>query len=162
MMTNLFGFSYDIELSQKQLQEKIEKKFPYEKKKFLSTVVFSNPEIILKDGSEKVYIHIEIKVNITNKISFYAYGEINGKIFYDNNSKEFYLQEFEIDELVMDQVPLKFHNMIQTSIETVSKIVLNKYPVYKIKADDLKKTVAVLLLKNINVKNEKMIITLGI
>jgi len=112
--STLFGFSYDIELSQKQLQEKIEKKFPFKKKKFFTTITLTKPKVNLKDASDKIYINLDITINVTKKISFDAYTELDGNIYYDNDSKKFYLKDFKINELVMDKVPLKSIKLSKT------------------------------------------------
>ena len=117
-------------------------------------IILTKSEVSLKNGSDKVYINIDISLSATKKISFDAYTELNGKIYYDNKSKK-----FEVDEFVMDKVLLKFHRFIQKTVEIVGKVVLNNYPVYKLNANDFKKTMTVLLLKEIQVKNEKMVIT---
>ena len=163
-MCNLFALNYDIKLTEKQLQNKIEKKFPFEKKKFLTKVILSKPNITLKDGSEKVYINVDITLKVSNKMSFDAYTELNGVVIYNDIEKKFYLDDFVIDELVMDKVPLKFHKTIQKSIEKIAKIIFSKHHVYDLAARDfknLKTAMAAMLLKNIEVKDKTMIITVG-
>lgn len=158
---HLFAFEYDIELSQQQLQEKIEKKFPYEKKKLLTKTTLSNPKVMLKDGSEKVYMNSDVTFNAPGDISLKAYVEFNGKVIYDNEKKEFYLQNLEIEQLNFDKIPAKFHNTIKSTLEAILPIILNQYPIYTLKENTLKKTATALLLKNIKVENNLMIITLG-
>lgn len=160
--TNLWGFSYDVKLSQQQLQDKLDKKFPFEKKKLFTNVKLSNPEVRLKNGSDKIYLNLKITLSASKKISFDAYSELNGKIFFDNETKKLYLKDFEIEELVMNNVPLKFHKTIQRTIETVAKIVLNNYSVYKLQPKNLKNLTIALLLKDIKVKDKTMIISFGI
>lgn len=159
---NLFGVEYDIKLSQEELQEKIEKKFPFEKKKFFTKTILSNPKVMLKDGIDKIFINSDITFIAPGNISFDAYVELNGKIFYNNKKKEIYLQNLEIETLVMDQIPLKFQNTLKVTLEKILPIILNRYPIYTIKSNDFKKAITAMLLKNIKVENNFMIITLGV
>ena len=122
----------------------------------------TNPQVILKDGIKKIFINSNITFNAPGNISLDAYVELNGEIFYNNKKKEVYLQNLEIEKLVMDTIPLKFQNTLRVTIEKILPIILNRYPIYTIKSNDFKKTMTAMLLKNIKVENNFMIITLGI
>ena len=117
--------------------------------------------IQLKDGSEKVYITSDVAFDAPGGVSLNAYVEFNGKIFYDNDKKEFYLQNLEIEQLDFDQIPAKFHSTIKNTLEAILPIILNQYPIYTLKKETLKNAAAALLLKDVKVENNLMIITLG-
>jgi len=44
------AFSYTLEISEQDLQEKISKMMPMEKKKYFVTVILSSPEVSLAEG----------------------------------------------------------------------------------------------------------------
>jgi len=57
-----WAFSYTVEISEKELQEKISAMMPLEKKKFFMSVVLSNPDVDLMENDNKIGITIDIKV----------------------------------------------------------------------------------------------------
>lgn len=66
----LYGFSYTIEISQEELQEKIDKKLPLKKQKLFFATIVSDPIVTLKDELNKIQIAFNLKLVITKEIEF--------------------------------------------------------------------------------------------
>ncbi|MCG3672537.1 DUF1439 domain-containing protein [Aliarcobacter butzleri] len=155
---NVFAFGYDIKITQGQLQENLEKRFPFTKEKFLTTTTLLNPKIELKEGSEKIFINSEVEFKVPQNITFNAYVGLSGEIYYENEKKEFYIKDLKVEELITDKIPSKFENNIKATIDTILPVIFNNYPVYKLKPSDF---LVIAFLKDIKVKDNQLIITLG-
>jgi len=66
---NLFAFSHTVELTEEQLQAKLEKKFPFQKKKLMTSVTLFNPVITLKGNDKKIYLNLDLDIELLKKFS---------------------------------------------------------------------------------------------
>jgi Protein of unknown function (DUF1439) len=161
LFTSLQGFSYTVELSQVELQEKMEKKFPFKKKKFLLTTLVSNPIVKLQNELNHILISFDIKIMATKTISFNTSAVVQGMLEYKQEEKSFYFKELEVTELNLKNIPKKFHKGLKKTIIFVATSYLNKFPVFKIKDKGLKLKLVGALLQDIKIQNHILYIKLG-
>jgi hypothetical protein len=158
--TNIFAFEYDLKLSQSDLQRIIEKKFPYEKKKFMSYVKIFNPTIILKDNSKKIFIASNIKINLLEQFNFDTSSLLSGVLKFDNKTNDFYLGEFKVEELDLRELPKELQELSIQNIEKLVKLKLEKEPIYHLDKKKLGTIASKFEIKEIKVEDKHMIISL--
>jgi len=156
------AFSYTLEISEEELQEKISKMMPMEKKKYFVTVILSNPDVDLADGKNEVGIFSHVKVIAPGGIQGAGKVNITGSLRYDADKGAFFFNHPEIVSLEIDDVPEKYIPNIKSIAQSVTAKVLAARPVYKLKDDNLKQKLAKSALKSIKVENSKLLVELSV
>ena len=144
-----------------EIQEKISASMPIEKKKFFISVKISNPKIDLIKETDEIRVFANIEAFAPGGIEGSGKVTIKGTLDYDPKKGEFYFKKPKIINLVIDKVPKTLLPKIQSIAQTALSKAMAVYPVYKFKDNKLKHQLAKAALKSLKVKNEKLIITLG-
>ncbi len=161
--TYLYSFSYTIEISQKELQEKIDKKFPIEKKRLFFTTIISDPNVILKDELNKIKMAFDLRLVVTKELQFKTSAVLFGTLLYKPEEKSIYFKDLILEELDLKEIPLEFHSVIKNSVQEAITRYINVKPIYKI--EDKNTTSSKLLevfVKDIKIENKTIYIKLSI
>ncbi len=154
--------SYTLEFTEPQLQEKITKIMPITKKTMLATVVVDNADLTLIEGSDKLAISATIQANALGGLMANGNINIQGTLKYNAKQGAFYFHNPQIIELNIKEVPPQFHDQIKKLAQGAVAKSLSRHPVYKLKDDNMKHQFAKTMLKSMEVKNQTLIVTLGL
>ena len=157
----IFAFSYTVELTQAELQEKLNAKMPLKKKKFLTTIVVDKAAVTLTEGSDRIGLACDLKAEVAG---YTATGttKLEGGIKYVADKGEFYFVDPEVVELTVDQVSARYQEAVRKAMDYTAKKSLAKVPVYRFKDDSLKQKLAKATLKSIKVKDNKLLLELSV
>ncbi len=156
------AFSYTVELTEAELQEKVEAMMPLEKKKFFVKVVLSKPRIELLEGQHKIGIFSHIDVTAPQNLKGSGTAKITGSVDYKPESGAFFFKDPVIESLQINQFPEEYIGSVQAIAQLVISKVLAKRPVYTLKDDNLKQKLAKALLHSVSVKNKVLLLELRI
>lgn len=159
---NAFAFTYTVELTEDQLQDRISAKMPIERKKLFVTVIFSNPDVILKNDSEKLGFKSNIVALFPAGLKIEGNGYIQGHIKYDSKKGEFFLENPEVISLDVKNATEKNQEDIRKVADLAAKKALNHHPIYKLKDNNFREKFAISVLKSVTVKDGKLILVLGL
>jgi hypothetical protein len=128
---NLYAFSYTITAN--ELNEKITKKFPIEKKIFLSKFLFSNPKFKIEKSSDLILFECDVS---NSSISlddgtipiFRVYAKSD--IRYDGQN--IYLKKIEIERIKNEKVSPKLEKKLKMGISLLLNVYFSKKPIYKV------------------------------
>lgn len=161
---NLFGFSldYDLEISKEQLQIQIEKKFPFSKKKMLTETILTNPKIDLKENDEFIYVNVDVEILTMNKSILKANVLAKSKIKFDYETKDIFLDEpivLNVDNKFLgEKSEAKISELLTSAINEK----FGKMPIYNLdNLKDFKAKQGAKLLKDVKIKNQNLVLTLG-
>lgn len=156
-----FGFSYTLELTESELQEKANSLMPLEKKKFFITTILINPVIDLVSGSEEIILTTDVQAIAPGNLSGNGVVSFSGSIRYDNESGSFYFDDLKVISLEIEQVPDEALPKIQKVLEFVAKKYLTIKPVFTFKDNNLKHKLAKATLDSVTIENEKLLVVLS-
>jgi predicted RecB family nuclease len=88
--------------------------------------------------------------------------DLNGALSYKPEEGAFYLKDVEIVDLTGNDHSLSSHPQLRSTLQKVIIRVLDSMPVYHLRQDDFKQQLAKLFLKNVRVKDETLILTVGL
>jgi hypothetical protein len=156
--------NYTVDISQSELQEHINKKFPIEQNIMFGELSLANPKIKLDDVKHRLIVgfDFEYKMPFFSKQS--AYMEASGNLSYDKNKSAFYLKKPEIENIKYQNASLKkvvpdsMKNMMNTFISEF----FSKQEIYKIKDDSLKSKLYKKTLKKVDIRDGNLQLTLGL
>jgi Protein of unknown function (DUF1439) len=154
------ALSYTVEISEAELQEKIETMMPMEKKKFFVTVVFSHPKIELAENANQIGIYSQLDVAAPGGIKSTGNTKITGSLSYDSTKSEFYFKNPAIVAMKFDKVPDAYIPTIKEIAQLVVSKILSSTPIYKLKGGDLKRDLTKSMLKSVVVENKQLLVEL--
>jgi hypothetical protein len=162
----LKGETYEIRLTEQQIQERLDQKFPIAKKYFaILDVAYQNPKVHLVESSDRIQFGVETGLTFPfggETKALTGDSQLTAGLRYDATSHEFYLVDPQIDRLDIQGIPPAMTAKSEAALKTVAREVLERYPVYTIKPTDLKKVTARMILKSVVAKNGELVITLGL
>lgn len=160
--TITMAITYTVEISEAELQKKVLAMMPIEKNKPLFSIKLSQPDIELIEGSNLIGVFTHIDVNSPLGIKGSGRAKIIGSLSYDAASSEFFFKNTIIERLEIDKVSEKYTSQIKGLVQSVTRKLLAKRPIYKLKDNNLKHKFAKAMLQSIAVKDKKLFIKLSV
>ena len=154
-------FRKQLVFERDQLQQKVAAKFPLKKKKKLTLVTLSNPQVLLAAGSERLGIGMDVKVSTLGK-KLKGHVEVDGDIRYNPDKGEFSVVDSRIRKLDIAGVAARKLGPIETVVKALAKRYMSDIPVYKLDQGDFKQNVAKLLLKSVTVEDGRIVVVVGL
>jgi len=157
---------YVFSFSESQIREKLATKLPLNKKYLLFFEVrLDNPRVSLTNGSNRVAAGLDVILNIwidKNPKPLGGSIDATGGIKYVKDSGEFFLTEPVIEHLSMQGIPDKYTKKVNLVLTKALSEYYDSHPIYVLKPIDVKKAAARLVLKNVIIKNQNLVVVLGI
>lgn len=148
-----------IHISRDQIQRAINKKFPYDKNLIIANFKLDSPDIYFKETN--VGMKLNYYGNFLNK-EIEGLVDFNGELVYKQDKGAFYLRNFEIVDIVVNEANFSSKEKLKKTILNLVNNYLEDFPVYRLKPQDFKQNIAKLLLKNIVVQDDGIAILLSI
>lgn len=154
------AYSYTLEITGQELQNKISSMMPMERKLLVVSVIISEPKVTLIKESNKIGIFTHIAViapdgaKSTGRVSF------TGTLNYDANQGAFYFHNPVIEKLEIDNLPEQYAADMQQITQLAVSSAMAAYPVYKLQNDDLRQKYVKSVLESIAVHDGKLVVTL--
>ena len=155
-------FAWTVELSEDELQQKINKRVPIEKKKLLFTVLVSAIDVQLKEGSDRIGLVADMEIRSPHLSSGKGRALMDGMLSYSQKDGNFYLLEPQVREVSFDNIPDKYHGLLRKLFQRAVQKRLANTPVYKLDESKTKHKIAKTLLKSVKVENQKLVLELGL
>lgn len=162
----LRGKRFTIDLTQSEIQASLDAVFPIEKRHLLILVlVLHDPQVILRDGEDRVSFGITATVNIQfgdEPKPLGGDGTITTGLRYEPDSYSFYLDDSVLEKLEVQGIPVKYVDVVNKLARELAEERLRRIRVYTLKKDNLKQSAARLMLQGLTVRDGKLIVTLGL
>lgn len=160
------GNEYVYRFSEQQLQEKLDSKLPFSRRYLLIfEVTLDKPRISLVDGSDRIAAGLDVILNIRVNNSATPLGgtiDASGNLAYDSDKGEFFLVNPVIEKFEVQGIPEKYTKKASTVIGMALGDFYKANPVYRLSRADMKQAAARLALKDVVIKDQTLIVTLGI
>jgi len=155
-------FAWTVKLSEAELQEKINKRVPIEKKKYLFTVLVSAIDVELKEGSDRVGLIADMEIRSPHLSSGKGRALLDGMLSYRQEEGAFYFQEPVIREVRFENISDKYHSPIRKIFQRAIARRLADKPVYILDENKFKHQLAKSLLKSVKVIDRKLVLEMGL
>lgn len=158
------GREYTIRLSEAQLQEALDRRFPVDKTHLLIFAVrYSRPVVKLEEGSDRLHASVDAETHFkVNETPFSGSAGVSGQLDYDPATGEFRLLRARVDRLAIGGLPEKHVAKVNEVATLLLQGHLENYPVYRLKLTDVRHAAARLILRRVMVKDRHLEITLGV
>lgn len=167
MITGLFSqaplsFEYKLEFNQTDIQTRINTMLPIKKETFVAVVTLDQAKVRLLENTDQIALDAELFVTSIAGINAQGQVSLQGSITYNSQQGAFYLNQAKITVLDIDKVPKEFIPQLKELAQSGLNQTLSKKPIYILKEDDMRHKLVKASLKSIEIKNKKLIATLGI
>lgn len=151
----------EVVFTRAQLQKEVDGVFPVREKQSLLRATFSDPEILLEPGGERIGLSLTVAVKLP------VGGEVDGTLIvdsgliYDPERAEIALADPRLRNLNLDGVPERFRPALGAIAEVVARRYLAQIPVYRLDADEFEQSLARLVLKSVSVRDGEVVAVVG-
>jgi hypothetical protein len=156
--------SYTVNISQNELQEHIDKKFPIEQHIMFGKLSLANPKIKLDDINHRVIVGFDFKYKMPFFPQQSAFMEASGILTYDKTKSAFFLHKPKMENITYLDSSLK--SVVPTSISNMMNDFISEFfikqEIYKIKDDSLKSKLYKKTLQKIEINNGNLQLILGL
>lgn len=149
----------EIKLTTDDIQEAVEKHFPYEKNLIIAKLELINPNIKLMDGL--VHYRLDINFNMLSE-TFKGDFEAAGKIYYNKTKKAFYLNNFQILSINIQEVNEKYREKVTSTLNIILNNYFEDFAVYRLKESDYKQNLTRMFLQEVQTVDDYLLIRLSI
>jgi hypothetical protein len=153
------AITYTIEVTEQELQQKVEAMMPIEKKKYFVKVTLSDPQVDLLEESNEIGLRTQINISGPG-VSESGVANIKGSLEYKKKEGAFYLHNPSIIDLNFETLSNEMTEMVMKLAKKALVKATAKRPVYRFKDDKLKDQMAKAVLESIAVENERLKVTL--
>jgi hypothetical protein len=154
--------TYVVELSQEQLQDKLEKGFPLKKGVLVFNLELTDPKVTLRDGSDRIHFSVNVGTNIRiDGVTPRGTAAVATRLRYVPDRGEFYMSD---PDAVLDLESMTGENL--EKINEIANVLLKEFsaqrPLYRLEESDLKENVARAVLRDVRVEGGVLKIHLGL
>lgn len=165
-----WGQRFVITLTEGQIIEKLNQKFPFEKNYFFFiNIRFTNPKLSLEEGSDRIRFGCDVETNFKVGINsepmsgpLAGTSLLSGQLRYDSSEGAFFLDSPEVEKLEIAGLPKKYSEKVNSAASHLAADYLSRTPIYRLSNLDVKQATARLILKKVIVSDGKLVITLGV
>ncbi len=162
----LRGRTYVVELTEAQIQEKLDDRFPV-RKQYLSVfaLTLSEPKVSLQEGSDRISLGLKATLNIQlggQQKPLGGDAVASAGLRYDPTDYSFYLDDPNLKSLTVQGIPFQYTELVDKVAAELAQERLDRTPIYTLRKNDLKQTTARLVLRGFVVQDGRLIITLGL
>jgi hypothetical protein len=153
------AFQADITIPKYAVQNQVDMKFPVEKDVVIAKAELKYPDVYFKGdhiGMRLQYVGRFLKKPAEGLIDFH------GPLVYKPEKGAFYLAKIEIVNFTVNKESLSNRDKLQGTLESIINTFIMDVPVHRLKQRDFKEKLARLLLKKVRVKDETLILTVGV
>ena len=151
----------ELVFTRADLQTKVEKGFPVEKKKRLVKVGLSNPAIVLDAGSERIGMRLDVAASLPGMGTVNGVVEADGHLVYRSDAGEIAITDTQLRRLEIADVPAAYRKTVKAIVATLTAKYLSDVTVYTLNPEEFKESLAKLLLRSVAVEDGRVIVEVG-
>lgn len=160
-----YRFSSDglvLSLSERQIQEQLNKRFPIEKNYLISTISLTDPKVALRSGTNRIHFGVVITATIPTQTPVQGSGEFSGEIRYDPQTEDIYLTEVGVERLEIPKLGDKVTAQVKEVSSLLAREALSRFPIYRLSESDFRVNLSLLEVKSVRVAGRRVEIAFGI
>jgi hypothetical protein len=159
---NILALTYTVEITQPELQQQLASIMPVTRNDPLLSVTVSNPLVGFLADSNKISLQATVDTLALSSVRASARLLVVGSIIYQAEQGAFYLRDLEVLKLDSEHIQPQHIETVKRISQTLLNQLLQQQPVYRLKDDNVQEKLAKAVLKNVEVRGEKLLLTLSL
>ncbi len=153
-----------LKFSEPQLEQKLDEQMPFTKTYLgIFDVVLTEPRVDLVDGSDRVKAGVDVTLNIKLGGQSLPLGgtiDVSGGVEYRPEKAEFFLTNSVIEDIQIQGIPALYSKKASSVMTSAISYFYETRPIYVLDDSTAKNIATRLVLKDVDVHNEKLVVTL--
>jgi hypothetical protein len=147
--------------TQPELQQAVAKHFPLTVRRALTSVVLTDPIVVLRDGDDRLGLDVNVAVKLPVLPAYSGRVAVLALPFYDPAEKAFYLRDASLERLELPGLGGDQRAAVSAAISALAAPSLAKVPVYRLEGRNLQEVTAAHFLKEVRVEGGRLRLVLG-
>lgn len=156
-----FSLSYTMEVSEKELQKKVQAFMPLTQKNNMVSVTLNNPVIDLMKDTNKVGLKSNIDATALGGIKGNGIIDVAGNIIYNKDKGAFFLQNIEVLDFKSEKINDSYKEIVKVLAQQLLNTALKANPVYQFDTSKTEGQVAKASFKSVKIRDEKLLLKMG-
>ena len=152
----------DIRFNRSEIQSSLEQKMPLHYQHSLFSLAVHEPTLHLEERTQRIGLQVKLTFNSVLGLASQGSALVDGQPRYHPEDHSFYLDDARIQHMTLEGIPEQFIPQIQTILQDVIRGYLAEQPLYTIKNRNMTESMARMMLRSIEVKDDQIIAKLGI
>ena len=127
ILVSQLAFSYTLEITEADIQEKVSAIMPIEKTKFFVKVKLSNPQVDLLKTGNRMAIHLNVETSIPNVVKGSGRGKVSGNLSYEASEGAFYFKDAKLESMEIDGLPQKYADKVTKIADKARTDIINAF-----------------------------------
>jgi len=153
--------SYTISLTASEIQQSLQRKLPISKSKLLVTATVRALDVELMESDNRILLRPEVDVSLVGQSALRGRAVVAGQIRYAPETGEFFFDKPTVTEVAIEGLPSSLRMTAEEVIARCAETYLASAPVYRLKQNDFKQSLAKLVLKSVRTRNGYLEIVIG-
>lgn len=149
--------AYDMVISQRDMQHSIEPFIPITQQAGPITLVVERADIRLMAGSDRIFVDLELAMNVFGQKAGDAEAVISGKPYYDKKTNSFYLQGASFSDFHSPQLQPVFFRDIEVLASSTLEAVFTDIPLYTLSDKTGEERTAKFFLQSVAIKEGQLV-----
>lgn len=145
------------QMTQQELQTKVEKSFPLQKETPFAMLTFSSPRVVLKSENNRLGVMMNVLAESAGKTLGKGTGMVDGELEYVAASGEFRLRNPKVNDLVIDGLSPNANTLLQGVASDALARMMPVIVVYKLDEKEFRQSMAKRMLKSIRVESGRVV-----
>jgi hypothetical protein len=157
-----FGEGFRLVITEAELKSAVAGQFPITKTHLaVIEVTYSDPVIILPDGSDRVVVGMTATPSIPLTQRLAGIAQVSGALDYRRETGEFFLTGIRVEKLEISGLSERYATMVRGVTSVALKEYFDAHPVYALQSADTKQSMAKLVLKSVTIRDRTLVVTMG-
>lgn len=160
------GREYKLRFAEADIQSKLAENAPFTERYFgIFEVTLSSPRVELLDGSDRISAGADVTLNIHINDNPRPIGgtiDFSGAVDYVPEQGQFFLVEPVIENFDVQGIPAAFEGRARLALSAALARFYATRPIYTLDDGDLRQNAARLLLRDVDVADDVLTVTLGV
>jgi hypothetical protein len=144
-----------------ELQRELSRKLPLTRTGRLVTVTVSSADVALAEGSDRIGLRAAATVQAPLVRPLSGTVQLDGKLRYAPEQGELWLDDVRVLDLGVAAIPVSLKPTVEELVGGLARSVLARTPVYRLKQESFKQSLAKLVLRDLRVRDGQVVATLG-
>lgn len=162
LVSSCATFRREVHLSQAQLQEKVEKAFPVERRQAFVEMTFRHPQVLLAGSGDRIGLALNVQVDVPGMGVLQGRMGADGGLAYRADRGEIIIVDARLTELDVAGLPKRYSKALSKVAARVAQRYFAEVPVHRLDQNDFKESLARLVLKSVEVRDGEVVSMIGL
>lgn len=161
----LRGRELVLRIPEAELRQRMEAALPITRTYLLVVeVTLANPRVELREGADRIHAGLDATLSLRlvgQQLPLGGAIDISGALRYEPGTGAFHVVEPQIEGVAVQGVPDRYAATVNQALNLALAAFYRDYPVYTLRRDDIRQSLAKLVLKSVLVEDRHLVVTLG-